>query len=155
MEIRLATLNDIDAICPLLNEFFAYNAGLAPMFCKMDDERGDYPKSIIESSDADFLIAVENGIIRGFVHISQMKTPPFGSIVPYRYAEIIGFMVTEAHRGKGIGTKLMDAAKEWSNARNLDYIELAVMANSKNALEFYEQKDFSTTLHIMRHMSAK
>jgi len=151
MEIRLATLNDIDEICPLLNEFFAYNANLQPNYYKIDNECGKYPKSIIESTEADFLLAFENGVAVGFIHIIQMTTPPFGSIVPHKYAEIIGFMVTSSHRNKGIGSKLMAAAKHWSTARNLDYVELSVLKNSTEALAFYEQNQFSTVLHTMRY----
>jgi len=32
MKIKVATQNDIDALCPLLTEFFAYNANLKPMY---------------------------------------------------------------------------------------------------------------------------
>ena len=150
MEIRLATLNDIEALRPLLTEFFAYNAGLQPMYCRADNESGEYPKNIIESGNSDFLVAVKNEAIVGFIHINQMKTPPFGSIAPHHYAEIMAFMVTAPHREQGIGSKLMDAAKQWSNARNLDYIELAALTNAKEALRFYEQKDFVTVSHIKR-----
>ena len=34
MEIRTATLDDIEQICLLYNEFFAYNAKLQPEYCK-------------------------------------------------------------------------------------------------------------------------
>jgi len=150
MKTRLATLSDIEAICPLLEEFFAYNAGLQPMYCRADNERGEYPKSVIESDNADFLLAARSDTVVGFVHISEVETPPFGSIVPHRYAEIVGFMVTASHREQGVGSELMEAAKQWSKARNLDYIELAVLTNAREARRFYEQKKFGTVLHTMR-----
>ena len=34
MEIRTATLDDIEQICQLYNEFFAYNAKLQLEYCK-------------------------------------------------------------------------------------------------------------------------
>ena len=151
MDIRLATLKDIDAICPLLTEFFTYNAELQPMYCKADDECGKYPKSVIESDNADFLIAATGDTVVGLVHIAQMDTPPFESIVPHDYAEILAFMVMASHREQGVGSKLMEAAKKWSIARKLDYIELAVMANAKEALQFYKQKGFDDALHTMRY----
>jgi len=151
MEIRLATLNDVEALCPLLNEFYAYNAQLQPVYCKSDDEQGEYPRTIIESENSDFLIAVENGAILGFIHISQMKTLPYGSIVPHNYAEIIAFMVTASRRGQGIGSMLVDAAKQWSNARNLDYIELFSLTNAKEANYFYDKKGFNTVSYIRRY----
>ena len=150
MEIRLATLEDIKQIRELYNEFFNYNAALQPEYCKAGIESGAYPKSAIESSSADIFIALENNVIIGFIHIREAQTPAFDSVVPHNYAEIIDFMVAASHREKGVGSKLMDSVKQWCKKRNLDYIELAVLSNAKEALCFYGQKDFTTTAHIMR-----
>jgi len=151
MEVRLATSDDIDALCPLVSELFAYNAVLQPRYCAADIESGEYPKSIIESDNAAFLVATKGGAMVGFIHISQMKTPPFGSVVPHRYAEIIAFMVTATHRRQGIGSKLIDAAKQWSKARKLDYIELITLNNAGDALRFYERENFATVSYIKRY----
>ncbi|MCL2367034.1 MAG: GNAT family N-acetyltransferase [Oscillospiraceae bacterium] len=35
----------------------------------------------------------------------------------------MAFMVTASCRGQGIGAKLIESAKQWSNAQNLDYIQ--------------------------------
>jgi len=67
IEIRLAIMNDIEALCPILTEFFAYNAELQPTYCTAAIEGGEYPKSIIESDNSDFLIAIENDVIVGFI----------------------------------------------------------------------------------------
>jgi len=150
IEIWLATLNDIEALCPLLTEFFAYNAGLQPMYCNATVERGEYPKNTIESDSADFLLAIESDAVLGFVHISQATTPPFASIVPHRYAEIMAFMITVSHRGQGIGSKLIEAAKQWGNARNLDYIEAISLVNVE-ANGFYDNAGFVTMSHIRRY----
>ena len=151
MEVRLATMNDIDALCPLLTEFFAHNARLQPMYCIADNETGVYPKTIIESDNSDFLIAVDNEIIIGFIHINQMKTPPYGSIVSHEFAEIMAFMVTASHRKQGIGGMLIEAAKQWSKERNLNYIELISLINAEEANSFYDKKDFTTVSHIRRY----
>jgi hypothetical protein len=42
MEIRLATLDDMEALCALLTEFFAYNAGLQPKYSRAVVERGEF-----------------------------------------------------------------------------------------------------------------
>jgi len=151
MKIRVATQNDIAALCPLLTEFFAYNANLQPVYCNADIESGEYPKAIIESDDADFLIAEENGVVIGFIHINQAKTPPYGSIVPYNYAEIMAFMVTASFRQQGIGHTLIEAAKKWSVERKLDYIELISLVNAKEANQFYDKQGFVAMSHIRRY----
>jgi len=151
MEIRVASLNDIEALCPLLTEFFAYNTMLQPEYCIAAIERGAYPKEIIESENSDFIIANENDVVIGFIHINQMKTPPYDAITPHNYAEIMAFMVTASHREQGVGSLLIDASKQWSIARNLDYIELASLTNAEAANRFYDNKDFATVSHIRRY----
>ena len=151
MVVRLATLNDIEALCPLLTEFFAYNAELQPAYCNADNECGEYPRAVIESDDSDFLIAVEGDAVIGFIHINQMKTAPYGSIVPHDYAEIMAFMVTASLREQGVGSLLIEAAKEWSIERNLDYIELISLSNAQEANDFYDHKGFAIVSHIRRY----
>jgi GNAT superfamily N-acetyltransferase len=151
MEIRLATIEDIEALCPLLTEFFAYNAALQPAYCHADVENGEYPREIIESGTADFLIACDADAVVGFIHIDEKKTAPYGAIVQYNYAEIIAFMVTASHRCQGIGSKLIEAAKQWSITRNLDYIELFSLTNATEANDFYDNNSFITVSHNRRY----
>jgi len=150
LKTRLATLDDIQQICSLYNEFFAYNAGLQPEYCKAAKEIGEYPKSVIADESAAILVAVEGSVIIGFVHIRKAQTPPFGSVVPHNYAEIIDYFVAASCRGKGIGAKLMNFAKQWSKAKNLEYIELSVLSNAREAIHFYERENFSVASYTMR-----
>jgi len=152
VEIRIATTSDIEGLCPLLTEFFAYNAELQPIYCSAAAESGEYPKSMIESENSDFLVAVDNENIVGFIHINQMSTPAYDSIVPHEYAEIMAFMVTASYREQGVGTKLLDYAKDWSKSRNLEYIELLSLVNASEATEFYEKKDFYTVMQLRRYI---
>jgi len=149
--VRIATLNDIEALCPLLTEFFAYNATLQPAYCNADNESGEYPRAIIESDNSDFLIAVEGDAVIGFIHINQMKTAPYGAIIPHDYAEIMAFMVTASLREQGVGALLVEVAKDWSKERNLDYIELISLSNAKEANSFYDHKDFAIVSHVRRY----
>ena len=123
MEIRLATLNDIEPMCRLYHEFWQYNADLQPIYYKVGNESGGYPKNTIISEKSDIFIAVENNTIVGFIHIKEAQTPPFDAFVKHNYAEIIDFITTAAYRKKGIGSNLMDAAKQWAKERNLDSTE--------------------------------
>jgi glutamate synthase domain-containing protein 2 len=53
MEVRLATLNDIEHFCHLFTEFFAYNAVLQPEYCFAAIECGTYPEAVIKDEKAD------------------------------------------------------------------------------------------------------
>ena len=150
MEVRLATLNDIEPICRLYHEFWQYNADLQPAYYKAGKEGGEYPRSTITGEESDLILAVDNETIVGFIHVKETRTPPFDAIVQHKYAEIIDFIVTAPCREKGIGSELMNAAKQWSKSRNLDYIELFVLSNAAKEFHFYENKDFVTVSHTMR-----
>jgi len=152
MEIRTAVHNDIEQICLLYNEFFAYNAKMDPVYCRAGKETGEYPKTVIEDAGSDLIVAVENDKLTGFIHIKEGRTPPYDALMQNHYAQIIDFIVTEDHRQKGIGKKLMDAAKEWATKRELDYIELFVLQGAKNEHRFYERNDFVTVMQTMRCM---
>ncbi|MDR2665313.1 MAG: GNAT family N-acetyltransferase [Oscillospiraceae bacterium] len=104
----------------------------------------------MQNNDSDIILAVENDLVLGFIHIRKVRTPPFDSIVPHNYAEIIDFIVTAEHRKSGIGSMLMEAAKQWTKIRNLDYIELFVLSNAKDEYCFYQYKGFVTVSHTMR-----
>jgi len=151
MEIRLATLNDIESICLLNTEFWLYNAGLQPEYYQEATENGEYPKSVIIDEDSDIFIAVENNITMGLIHVREAQTPPYPPIVQHKYMEIVDLIVSAPYRRTGIGSKLMDAAKEWGKTRKLDYIELFVLYEARGEISFYEQYGFNTVSHNMRY----
>jgi len=152
MKIRLATNDDIGQICHLYNEFYAYNATIDPVYCRAGKESGEYPKSVVDSAFSDLIVAVVNDDIIGFIHIKEGKTPPYEALMQNHYAQIIDFIVTEKHRKRGAGTKLMEAATQWAEKRKLDYVELFVLHGAVNERQFYENNDFTTVMQTMRRI---
>ena len=150
MEIRVATLRDAGGICQLYNEFWLYNEGLQPEYHQRAIENGEYPKNMIASEDSDIFIAIENDEIIGFMRVREAETLPYPPVVYHRYAEIVELFVTASCRRKGVGSLLMNAAKQWSKARNLDYIELMVLSDAKGEIAFYKQYGLTAASHIMR-----
>jgi ribosomal protein S18 acetylase RimI-like enzyme len=142
----------LEWICLLYNEFFAYNAEKDPVYCRAGKESGEYPKSVIESGGSDLIVADIDGVVIGFIHIREAKTPPYDALMQNHYAQIIDFIVTASHRKQGVGTKLMEAAKQWAKKRDLDYIELFVLSGAENERSFYQHSDFTTVIHTMRCM---
>ena len=149
-EIRLLGLDGIGQLKSLYGDFFAYNAKLQPKYYKESVISEEYPKSVILSKEDDIFVAVRDGIIVGFIHVQENKTPPYDSYVPYRYAEIIELFVAGEFRKLGIGAKLFDAVKVWSKGRGLAYIEAMVLAEAEGEIMFYEKKEFKKRAHIIR-----
>lgn len=151
MEIRLAETNDIQGICGLYNDFFVYNADQQPQYYKKAIETGKYPKSVIENNAEDIYVAVDGSVLIGLIHIVEEKTPPYDCFIQRRYATIIDLFVTENFRGKGVGGQLLESAKQWAKARELDYIELNVLAENENGIKFYNHEKFKAVSQIMRY----
>jgi len=123
---------------------------MRPEYCKEGFESGEYPRTTIECEKSDIIVAADGDTLLGFIHVKEAQTPPYDAVVQHRYAEVIEFVVTAQHRKQGIGTMLMDAAKQWSKDRTLDHIKLSVLANSADEVRFYKSKDFATIAHDMR-----
>lgn len=150
MEIRKATQSDIPQISSLYEQFFSYNALQQPTFYKPAIENGTYPKSVIESEKAALFICVASEQVVGFIHVAKDTTPPFPCFVPYEFASIIDLFVAPKFRKQGIGTKLIHICKEWAKAQKLNYLELNVLTENKNATRLYEKVNFRAVSSIMR-----
>ena len=149
IELKTATLHDLEPIKSMYCDFFACHAELQPLYYKKSDS-GDYPSNIIKSETADIIIASEAGNIVGFVHVSEEKTPPYDSLVQYCYAVCVDLFVLPLHRKNGIGTMLIGAAKDWAKRRGFAYIELNALANNGEAVRLYEKEGFNTVQKVMR-----
>ncbi len=152
MNIRLATLKDIDPICTLYQQFYETNAKQQPKYYCNAEENGSYPKSVIEGTNGDIFIAELQNEIIGFIHIEADKTPPFPSVAQHEYACIVDFYVIPKYRKKGIGKALLENTKSWAKDKNLAYLELFVLEENKIGQNFYERENFKTASRTLRYI---
>lgn len=150
MQIRLATKNDVLALAELYIEFFAHNAEQQPRYYQKAFESGSYPASTIDSDREDIFVAVDDDMIYGFIHVIESETPPYDCFVPRKFATIMDLYVRPDCRRKGIGTLLLDAVRQWAHLRNLDYLELNVLAENEDGIRFYRHQKFNAVSQIMR-----
>ena len=150
VEIRQATLKDINEIAVLYQEFYALNALSQPEYYQEATETGAYSRSVIESRQGDLLIATEADAVIGLIHVEESKTPPYAPIVQHRFAEVIDLIVETSFRKKGVGTLLINAARQWAKNRGLDYLELFVLSENQGGIAFYHRTGFRTVSHNMR-----
>ncbi len=119
MAVRRATLDDIHAICGLIN------SNLDNLLPRSEEEVAE----LIES----FFVAEEAGEILGCVCLE---------IYSRKIAELRSLAVSEKARGKGLGKLLVQAVLEEADAREIPEV-LAVTS----ALEFFEQMNFKGVLN--------
>jgi GNAT superfamily N-acetyltransferase len=78
----------------------------------------------------------EKGVV-GWLHVSGMfflESPPF--------AEVLGLIVDEAHRGKGVGRLLLDGAARWAAEHGFGKLRVRSNVIREDAHRFYEREGF-------------
>lgn len=150
MHTRTATKKDIPVLSELYTLFYSYNALLQPEDCVAAKESGEYPEWILNQPlHTLFLVESENKVI-GFIHLEIAETPNYPSVAAHTFGQIIDLFVLEDYRRKGVGKQLIAAAKQWTVSKNLDYLELQVLGNNPQALEFYQKMGLDVARIILR-----
>lgn len=150
MNIQIASIDNVDDICLMYQELFEYIAALQPEYYKKSESNREFIKSIIMGEKADFLVSVNDGAVMGFAFVEEEKTPSYNCLVCHKYAYLSDIMVRNSFRGKGIGTALLKAVKQWAKDRSLEYLELNVLSNNVSAIRMYEREKFRNTNQTMR-----
>ncbi|MCL7475948.1 MAG: GNAT family N-acetyltransferase, partial [ANME-2 cluster archaeon] len=98
----------------------------------------DYPideklfRIFYNSRHVALLSALQNGIVVGYVCLIMSK----------QTHRVYSLTVGEAHRGKGIGTKLLEAAERYAMSHGAEALRLEVRCNS-DALRLYQKLGYS------------
>jgi GNAT superfamily N-acetyltransferase len=134
MNVREATLSDAAALAALSTQL-GY-----PSTADQTAER----LRVLQVRPTDAVLVAEeaagaegDNAVTGWLHVSAvlfLESPPF--------AEVAGLVVDEAHRGKGTGKLLLEAAARW--AQEHGYSKLRVRSNlvREAAHRFYEREGF-------------
>ena len=150
MEIRTATINDIDQIAALFTEQFDIQAALQPYLMQRGTQDRQFIENTIADDDSQLFVAEEAGKIVGFVSVFEKKSNDFSFMVQRKYAYLMDIIVTKKQQKKGIAAQLMNEVKQWAIDRKLDYIKLSVAANN-NAVDFYIKSGYEEIGKTMIH----
>ena len=140
--IRKATMSDIPTISELYREQFREMSKLIPDFIKEGDQSKEFIENTITNKESDILVYENDGMIVGFILLQAKTRPDFPFMLPGRYCYIMDIIVTKNHRGKGFGTALMNAAKDWAKERDCNFINLDVLVNNPGAIKLYSKLGF-------------
>lgn len=103
---------------------------------------------LIESSDAEVIVATVNDEPVGSGYIQKQQSKPYKTPDYYGY---IGFMYVDPnHRGKGIVQVITDALLGWAKSKGLTEIKLEVYDENEPAVRAYEKAGFTKCLVEMR-----
>ncbi|ENT4818500.1 TPA: GNAT family N-acetyltransferase [Citrobacter farmeri] len=149
--VRKGEVSDLDTLCNLYSEFYAFNAELQPHFYVSVRESGAYPCEELNNDSAAIFIAYIDNIGVGFIHIREESTPPYPSVANHQFGSIVDVFVRENYRNRGVGGLMISYAKEWATGRGLRYLELMVLHNNYEAIRFYEKIFFKPSSTTMKH----
>ena len=150
MKVRLGTVEDIDLIVRLNNELNQMMSKLQPDDFKKISEDIDWVQQYFLNEKADYLLLEDEGESRGLALVEQLESIDLPSLLKRHYVYLVHLVVDPLYRGCGYGHELFKAAKDWGKDRQLEYIELSVLANNQAALMFYEKEGLMNVRNVMR-----
>jgi RimJ/RimL family protein N-acetyltransferase len=91
-------------------------------------------------------VALEKDAVVGWCDIVSGSRPVF------RHSGVLGMGVIREHRGRGIGTALLEATLRAAREKGLTRIELTVRTDNERARRLYEKFGFVLEGTLRRHM---
>ena len=99
-------------------------------------------EGILESDTQIMLVAEDCGRIIGFAHVTLQKAKAFPCLKPQCNIYLQDLVVTEKYRSKGIGTMLIDAAKQYGIDKGAEFMRTQVFPMNEDGLRFYQRNGF-------------
>ena len=134
-EITPATLADETILAELMREFYAHE-GLA-----FDAERtlGAVRRMAVDPNLGRVWIFRVGGEVAGYIAVTVCYSLEFAG----RYALVDELYVREAHRGRGIGARALEAAAEVCRALDVSALRLEVDVGNTRARDLYRRLGFA------------
>jgi ribosomal protein S18 acetylase RimI-like enzyme len=151
--IRPATEDDYEALCRLYAEVDALHSRALPGVFRAAEgppRPRELVRETISSEESALFVAVAESGIVGMLDVDIRSAPDYPIIVPRRYAHISEIVVTESHRGRGVGQMLMEQAHRWALEKGLSEVELNVWEFNEGAVTFYKKLGYETSHRTMR-----
>ncbi len=108
--------------------------------------RSQQLETILNSDSQIMLVAEDDEKVIGFAHVVLSKAKAFSCLKPQSNIYLQDLVVTSSYRSKGIGTKLLEAAKAYGRENKVDFFRTQVFPMNKAGLRFYERNGFKQTM---------
>lgn len=137
MEIRTVTENDAPQLREYAVALFRENPpGIFKRPEPTVEQEIDYIRAHLEPSNSTLLVALDDGVIIGSAGLVG------GTIDEERHAATLAVSVASSHRGRGVGTALIEALVAWAPSVGVTRIQLWAWANNPKAIALYERLGF-------------
>lgn len=89
-------------------------------------------------------------VICGAVSLQVYDTPVDPFMVARRRVHVDGLIVDQAHRRRGFGRALMDAANGWARLQGADELVLTAWIGNVGARDFYQRLGYRVLSEILQ-----
>ncbi len=151
MEIRTAVPEDMPALLELTHMLYDEAARLQPYNYRPADPQKEALLPFLTSPDRTILLAEHDGTPAGLAALAEQRTESLCYVTPHRYARLVDLIVRADLREIGIGSSLLDAAKDWARSRGLEHLELNTLPENRDAARLYERNGFESSLIRMQY----
>lgn len=150
VHIREASLDDYEALIALFDELDGMHRQARPDFFRAFDGPARTREQIEQwliAPNSTVLVAQSGQAVVGLAVLLTRPASGFSGAVPRRVVEVDNLVVRADQRGRRIGHRLLDAARDWSRGRHATHLEVAVHAFNRDACRFYEKFGFAPSMH--------
>lgn len=149
MQIRTANMEDVEQLRHLYAELETDAVRYQPEHFTMGFRSNDFFRSIFENEEQEILAADANGKVIGFSHVMILKQKDIACLKPQTVIYIQDLDVSESERGKGVGTLLLKASREYGKRKGADFIRMQVFPQNADGIRFYEKNGFCEMMKTM------
>ena len=143
MQIRRATLNDLDDIESLWQEMVDFHLALDDYYSLAPEahtNHREYMAGLIQDETRRIFVAEDNGQLLGYLMAEVSDYPP---IYIYKsYGHIGAISVAASARRTGIGRQLLEIALDWFCEQGLQRVECGVAVNNSVSQGFWKAMGF-------------
>jgi GNAT superfamily N-acetyltransferase len=143
IEIRRAAEGDVPALVAMADSLLREDAGQRDPFANVNwarDEGAVRYGQVVSDANAACFVAVAADAPIGYV--SGRLEPPDGFRL-VNGARLGSLFVRPAHRGQGVGARLVDAFLAWARANGVEAVVVSAFASNDGALRFYQRVGFA------------
>ena len=152
MEIISANKTHLDILVSLNSEVQNLHVGFEPGIFKTPspNEIKTFFNNLLKKGNWKILISFDAEQPTGYIslQIGGHEEHPFCYSQKWLYIDHI--CVKKEFQKKGIGSLLIEAAKEYAKKQNINQIMLDVWRVNQNAINFFEKKGFKTIMERMK-----
>ncbi len=148
VEIIKAEEKRLPEILDVWKEFMDFHGDLNPLFIRREDGHLNFERYLLEkmnSDDALVLVAIEDEHVVGYSLAMIANYPPVFKVE--KYGMISDMAITQKHRRKGIGEKLLQKNIDWFRSKQIYRVELNVAVNNPVGYPFWQKQGFRAYLH--------